>query len=363
MIYTRKDIPWGGKIGRDVSGCGTSQEVMEKAGLNFMVDKCELVARMPFSIMGNNEVNENMGEFVHDGSIFRECPNAYATYRTDKNIPLGFVGNNYTPVQNIEAFKFFDEAIGDGKAQWEYAGCYGYGHRIYVTAKLPIETDVMGDKVNNYLVFTNSHDGSASIDIMFTAVRMFCLNCLNAAKREADAHIRLRHTSGVKGRLNRGAEVLRVACEHASSAQELYNSLYAMKMSESDVVLYITKLVLDDKEFDALYNYRGRSPLDNMYDFINLNMLTLKHVADSVGKQNVTGKANIIRNMLDYYGNGIGQKEIAGTAWGAYNAVTGYYSNVANLDGIKRFDSLLYGGSKVKMNQAFNMALELSEAV
>ena len=29
--------------------------------------------------------------------------------------------------------------------------------------------------------------------------------------------------------------------------------------------------------------------------------------------------------MFEYYMDGIGQKDIAGTAWGAYNAVTGFY--------------------------------------
>lgn len=55
--------------------------------------------------------------------------------------------------------------------------------------------------------------------------------------------------------------------------------------------------------------------------------------------------------------DGIGQKEIAGTAWGAYNAVTGFYSNVANLSGEKRMDSLLYGSANRVMNKALNLAL------
>lgn len=363
MIYKRKDLLWGGKLGTDVSDCHTSREVMEKVGLDFLVAKCECVARMPFSINGNNEVNENMGDFVHGQNIFREVPGAFATYRTDKNIPLGFVGDKYTPVQNIEAFNFFDEAIGDGMAQWEYAGCYGYGHRIYVTAKLPIKSDVMGDDINNYLVFTNSHDGSASIDVMFTSLRMFCFNVLNAARREADAHIRLKHTAKVKDRLHQGAEVLKLACQHAENAQELYNALYTIKMSESDVLDYITKLVLDANEYAALSEYMGKKPIDNMYNFINLNCLTMQHVAEAVNKKSVTQKANVIRTMLDYYKNGIGQKEISGTAWGAYNAITGYYSNVANIDGLDRFNSLLYGGAKTKMSNAFNAALDLAEAV
>ena len=73
-------------------------------------------------------------------------------------------------------------------------------------------------------------------------------------------------------------------------------------------------------------------------------------------------KANIFAKMYDYYLNGVGQNEILGTAWGAYNAVTGYYSNVANLNGAKRMDSLLYGGANSNMIKALNSAFYLEAA-
>ena len=98
--YRYKGLPWGGSIGHDVKDCTTSREVLDEAGLNFHVEKCELVARMPFSINGNNEINETMGDFAHNGNIYRDCPNGYATYRTDKNIPLGIVKSKYEVVQN-----------------------------------------------------------------------------------------------------------------------------------------------------------------------------------------------------------------------------------------------------------------------
>ena len=356
-FYTRKGLPWNGPFAIDVSDCNTTQEVMHKAGLDFPVDKCECVARMPFSLHKDNEINEVMGDFIHEQNIYRSVPGAYATYRTDKNIPLGFVGEKYEVIQNTEVFAFFDEAIGDGQAIWQTAGCYGYGHRLFVSAKLPIETDVNGDKINNFLVFSTSHDGSISVDIMFTAVRMFCFNCLPHAKRSADSRIKLRHTASAKERLHQGAEVLKLACQYAESAQALYNSLYAIKMSESEVIDYLTKLILSDKEYFDLTTLDGKQPIDNIYNMLNLDWRTMQESKIS------TRKANVIRNMLGYYKNGIGQKEIEGTGWGAYNAVTGYYSNVANLEGIKRFDSLLFGDANTKMTNAFQEAILIGEAV
>ena len=59
--YRVNGLPWGSGIGKDVSDCHSSQEVMEKAGLNFYVDKCDLVAKMPFSLNGNNKINTIAG--------------------------------------------------------------------------------------------------------------------------------------------------------------------------------------------------------------------------------------------------------------------------------------------------------------
>ena len=52
------------------------------------------------------------GAHVFGTDIYRKCDNAFDTYRTDYNIPLGVVKSKYTIVQNNDAFNFFDDAIG-----------------------------------------------------------------------------------------------------------------------------------------------------------------------------------------------------------------------------------------------------------
>lgn len=341
--YQVNGLPWHSGVGKDVSDCNSSAEVMRKSGLDFFVDKCNLVAEMPFGIHRNNIVNDIAGDFVHDGHIYRDCPNAYGTYRADTSEPLGLVKLKYEVVQNIDAFKFFDDAIGPGMAQWDRAGMFGRGHKIFVSAKLPIETTVGGDKIDNYLVFSNSHDGSSSINILFCPIRVICTNMLNSAFDSASSYIRIRHTQGAKERLQRGAEILRIACEHAKTAQQLYDSLRTIKMTDAQVMEYLSNLQLTDKEKEALLDY----------DKVNgYKKLILKDYRT----MEVTGisqrKANQIANTFEYYLDGIGQQQIAGTAWGAYNAVTGFYSNVANLEGEKRVDSLLYGGANKNMTKA-----------
>ena len=68
----RVGYPWSHGIGQDVKDCKTAQEVIEKAGLNFVVDKCQLVAKMPFSLNSENKIDEEMGDFSYGGNIYRE---------------------------------------------------------------------------------------------------------------------------------------------------------------------------------------------------------------------------------------------------------------------------------------------------
>ena len=351
--YDKYGLPWGGKIGISVTDCATSREVLDKAGLNFHVEKCDLVARMPFSISGNNDIKEGSGDFVHDGEIYRECPNGYATYRTDRNIPLGIVKSKYEVVQNIDAFNFIDNAIGEGKALFQNAGCFGYGHKVFITAKLPITTEVGGDPIDNYLVFSTSHDGSSSIDILFTPVRVFCLNCMPSAIKEADSHIRIRHTKTVKERLDFGSDMLRTAISYAKSSKEIYDSLLTINMKDEQVRDYISRLVLTPSEYATVI---AESKDYTIKKIFNKDWLTMEKTGIS------TRKANILNTIFDYYQTGVAQEHIIGTAWGAYNAITGYYNNVKEQDGEKRMNNIVFGGDRLAMCKALGEVLDFAKA-
>lgn len=359
--YTVNGLPWAHGLGKNVKDCLTAHEVMHKAGLDWAVKKCELVAQMPFTLGGNNTLtkqDELNGAFSRGGFIYRNLPEAYATYRTDKNIPLGLVKSKYEVVQNIDAFTFFDEAIGIDKCQWESAGAMGYGHKIFVTAKVSITTEINAngtkDPIEHYLVFSNSHDGTSSLTIMFTPVRVYCTNCLNAGLDKAESYIRIRHTESLKDKLHQGAEILHIAFEKAKDAKQLYQALFTIKMKDEEVLKYLADLNLNEKERTLLNEYDSSLGYKRL---LNRDYLTLEKTGIS------TRKANVIQNMYEYYMDGVGQQHIAGTAWGAYNAVTGFYANVANLEGQKRMESLLYGNAQNVMQKSIVSAYNLAKAV
>lgn len=347
MILNKQEIPWGSGIGKDVNDCTTIREVMEKAGLDFRVDKCPIVAKMNLNIETNG-LDFNNG-FIHEGKYYSEVKDMYATYRTDTNRPLGIVKSRYEVVQNIDAFAFFEEAIIDDNVTWDKAGYYGYGHKIFVSAKLPFTIDVNGDEINNYLVFSSTHDGSGSINILFSPIRVICLNMLNAGLQASYSNIKIKHTNSAKSRLEEHAKILKIARTYACNAQDIYNALYKRPVTDEQFVDFLAKLILTPAEYTKF----TECPVTNKHNMLlSKSTYILEYCNISVRK------ANIIYKMFIYYYEGYGQKEIKNTAWGAYNAVTGYFSNVAPLNGENRVESLLYGNGYNTSNKALNMLYE-----
>lgn len=341
MSYTVKGAPFRYKGAINVENCTTSEEVMQKAGLDWEVAKCEIVAKMPVS---EHEYCNTDTSFVKDSNYYDICPNAFATYRTDFNIPLGIVKERYTPVQNIEAFKFFDDAIGKNKAIWQTAGFFGNGERIFVSAKLPKNILVKGDPVENYLVFTTSHDGSSGVKILFTPIRVICENTLNAAIGRASNYVSFRHTKSVHKNIDIASEILGICESNIYYLQQQYDRLRETQMADKEAQKVFADIILTDEEL-AQIQLTGHT----------VEQLILRDWR-AIDDTNISmKKVNVLSEMNNYYFNGIGQKSLVGTAWGVYNAVTGYYSNVDNSVGIKRMDSLLYGDKSRKIETAGNL--------
>lgn len=351
MSYRIIGQPWRYTGAVNVEDCKTTEEVMIKAGLNYEVKKHELVAKMPIDVMNmdkalddfNNLKKKDSDAHILGSNLYTTCPNTYCTYRDDYKIPLGTVKKQYTIVQNKEAFKFFDDVIGANEAKWQTAGFFGNGEKVFVSAKLPDNILVKGDKVDNYLVFVNSHDGSSGVKILFTPIRVICQNTLTAAIRTSTNYISIRHTESAHANIKQAHEVLGITKKKIEYANEVYNMLANIKVTDEIVMEYICKHNLSEAEIEKL--------LGTNHTFKQVIYRNGSAVEDA---EISTRKLNIITDTWEYYNDGIGQKEIAGTAWGAFNAISGYYSNVDNSEGSKRMDSLLFNDKAKKLEKAIN---------
>ena len=94
-VFVVKEPAWHG-LGTVVQEAVTAEEAIQLAGLDFDVIK------QPVLYEVNGEV--------------REVPHNHAIVRSDNSDVLGVVGDVYTPLQNREAFKFFDALVSEKEA-------------------------------------------------------------------------------------------------------------------------------------------------------------------------------------------------------------------------------------------------------
>lgn len=217
MFYTREK-PWHG-LGREVKEAPTSKEALTLAGLDWKVLQEPIYTE-------NEEEIEGFKANVRD---------------RDRKI-LGVVSNKYKIVQNEEAFAFTDELLGEG-VRYETAGSLQGGRKIWLLAHMPHEYIISGERISPYLVFTNSHDGSGSIKVALTPVRVVCNNTLNLALNTAKRSWSQIHTGNVQDKLQEARDTLFLAEKYMDELGKEFDHLRMKKMSEKQVQDYINILV------------------------------------------------------------------------------------------------------------------------
>jgi len=322
-FFSVKEKAWHG-LGQIVEDYPTSAEAIRYAGLDYMVEKRPLFT----NLLENESAN---------GVSFPKIsvPNFYATVRNDNNSVLGVVGKDYEVVQNADAFQFFDViAGGESGIKYETAGALGKGERIFITAKLPDYIKVgKQDLIEQYLFLTTSHDGFGSITAAFTPTRIVCNNTLNAAMRNHAKGIKIRHTASAIDRLKQAHTLMGISHVIAEELEELFN--------------YWTKVRITDKQVKKLIQV-AMAPNKEVIGNLELGL---------VDKLSTT-YTNIVDNAYAYaMGNPTQQMETtAGSLFGAYNAITGYYQNVRNFkDGEAKFKSIMDGTAKQRVQVAFDL--------
>ncbi|KKL90415.1 hypothetical protein LCGC14_1904930 [marine sediment metagenome] len=324
-MFSAKEIPWHG-LGTVVDGALTSSEAIKIANLDYVVAKGDLYIKYPEHLHGTlGKGKQHRGQYI--------------TYREDNGETFAVVGSKYEIVQNEEAFNFFDQVVGFKEAIFETAGALGVGETIFITAKLPKHIYVSGnDIIDRYLLFTNSHNGMRSIEVLFTPIRVVCSNTLQMAIRSADCSYKIRHTKSAHDKIDEAKNILGIENTMAENIQELYIAMTSIRVTDRQALGFINSMFLTSGEIEKLEDGLPYT------DVIS------------------TRKQNTLEDIQSYYHTGPGQEMVstAGTLWGVYNAVTGYYNNVKKYgDPGKKMESIMYGSAATKNNQALNQAANI----
>lgn len=272
--------------------------------------------------------------------------NRKATMRMDTNQSLGIVSDSYGIVQNADAFQFIDTLCSGGTDApvIECAGVLGQGERVFITAKFPeqIILDNRGDdRVEMYVVFTTSHDGTGAVNCMVTPTRVVCNNTLNFALKHNAGKISLRHTSGIMNRLDLRRK------ENAEFAFRTLNMFNVYKKSLEQHFEHLKNIRISEKELDDIL---AQVILSEQNFKVYQESSILNEDISSVGRNQFFAVKNSIENGV---GQDFGER---GTAMWALNGITTYFQNERKYRNEEvKLDSILNGNAAHKVQRAYEL--------
>jgi phage/plasmid-like protein (TIGR03299 family) len=303
------DVPWHG-LGTKVPADLTPEQMLEAAGLNWTVQKYPT-----FAILDENDPDS----VVETGQS--------ALIRSKDKKLLDVVSDDWNPVQNAEAFDFFNEFVMAGDMEMHTAGSLKDGQIVWGLAKVKESFELFkGDKIDSYLLFSNFHKYGFSTDVRFTPIRVVCNNTLTLSlNSKVERMVKISHrkqfvASDVK-------DMLGIATDKLQKYKEMAQFLGSKKAKTESIVEY----------FERIFPLNSKSPEE--------------------GKR--SKNADIALSIIDTQP---GSEFAQGSWWQPFNAVTFMTDHIIGRSADSRIQSAWYGYNKGLKTKALELAVEFAEA-
>jgi phage/plasmid-like protein (TIGR03299 family) len=214
-------------------------------------------------LLANTELNYQVKKFQLE---FQGKPiDSFGTFRLDSMEFLANVGEGYEVMQHTDGFKILDSLVGNGITRFETAGALGRGERVWGLAKLDTDMLIGGeDKIENYLLFSTSHDGSLAFEFRLTTIRVVCANTLRAAKSQGMSSFKVYHTKNALVNMENALQAMSATRHEIKTIEEKLNFLNNRIMTQEamdDIFKVLFKA--DEKK-----SQRGATRLENTLDEI-----------------------------------------------------------------------------------------------
>lgn len=301
------DVPWHG-LGTKVPNDLTPAQMLEAAGLNWSVEKVPAYAKV-----GGKNVAIGQSALV----------------RSFDDKILDVVSDDWNPVQNEEAFEFFNDFVAAGDMEMHTAGSLRDGQIVWGLAKIKESFELFkGDQIDSYLLFSNFHKYGYSTDVRFTPIRVVCNNTLTLSlnskvERMAKiSHRKVFDPVSVK-------DMLGIATDKLAKYKDMAKFLGSKKAKDEDIVEYFCRVF-------------------------------------PVSGSNENKKKEVSKNAqtaLDILHTQPGSEFAEGSWWQPFNAVTYLTDHLAGRSADTRLTSAWYGYNKGVKTKALELALEMAEAV
>ena len=249
----------------------------------------------------------------------REIPNQFHLRRDDNDdiIPTRSIGKEFTPVQHLQVFDYIVNDIMPQvpEMELETVGTLNNGGTGVIMAKFGEGFSVQGDKSGqeNRLFFFNPN-GSSSLTMGFTNVRLFCQNQMAAAVRTANqSGFRVWHTTNAELKVDHAVESIYEAVGACKHLQVEENRLAEVEVGQ--------------RELHALLN----------------KFFPLAHLEE--GTRGYTKAVNQRNEVIRQFTEGETAQSIEGdTGWKLFNSFTYPIFNPVTIGKGSDMESIIYSG-------------------
>jgi phage/plasmid-like protein (TIGR03299 family) len=319
---------WHG-LGQEIEEGLTAVQAFEKSGLNWSTELLPVFGR----------------GITEEGQEYEvEIPDRMAHVRADTKGILGFVGTDYSPIENMELAEFVD-AISqvDQKLHINTCGSLFGGKRVFALVKLPDATVRVGDDVNeSYMLCSNGHGGFASFAVYPTSIRVVCNNTLRWSEKDAAKGIKFSHVGGVAEKVEAARVAMGFAIKETEKFNQMVTTLANMDLDKKMLIEYF-ELVYED--------CFGKLPDSEKQPDAYEKLLTKKNKVLDKWLENMEDPRQNVRG-------------IQGTYWAAYNAISQWYDHDRgrqNEEGKtdSQVNSNIFGPNHKAKTGAFRKALAL----
>ena len=310
---TTGTVPWHG-LGRKVPQGLSADEMLKAANLDWTVEQRSIQA----VVKGGKRVT---------------VPNKKALVRSSDNKVLSITGDKWRPIQNSRVFEFLRTFVEAGDLTLEAAGALRGGRNVWALADLGKSfTLATGDEVKGHLLISHPHEWGKSLRIMFTPMRLACLNTLTyelgRVKQDAP-YFKFAHSRDFDDDVMRiAAETVGLASKQMEVLEESSKFLADKTYKEKDVVVYLQKL----------FPSRSKNSRD---------------------KQELSRTGAKVYDLLEKQP---GAELNPNTWWNAMNAVTHYVDHVAGRSREVALQNAWFGRRAGLKRQALSSAMQFAKA-
>ena len=303
------------RAGTDLTGEDNLDNVLERAGLNYKVEK------VPMHTPEGNVVEGK-----------------YLLRREDNKFILGTCGKRYHVVDNDKMFEPFDSIVENCDATYESAGMVAHGKANWVSARLGNEFEVRDDKFQRRVIMLVYHNGMQRNSYFTYNHRVICNNMMASLNATSRKHgIGVKHTPTWEDNLQLAGEAFAESIADSNKFQSNMTALAKTRMTSGEAAKFSRRFFLDFKTPE-----KGKKK-------------------EEKSQRSKTRLKNRVEELVSLFEEGMGNE--GKTRYDMFNAVTEYldhHSVKKNTNNGKRFLSNLSGMQANKKRRAMRELLPMA---